>query len=145
MTESSQLEGHYQRVLPKVTKMGSIISHTIDYNGVGVLKGQRQMPHKNWLKQPLNLSYIFSSTGGFGVTIMTACPEIDQPQIRKSAKIILIWPRQRNSCYPVVFSLLLLWQLVRALPNMIRDVACIRVQSTAYQCNKMPLSLFQNS
>ena len=41
MTESSQLEGRYQRVLPKVTKMGSIISHTIDYNGVVVLKGQR--------------------------------------------------------------------------------------------------------
>ena len=97
MTESSQLEGRYQRVLPKVTKMGSIISHRIDYGGIGFLKGQQQMPHKNRLKQPLNLSYIFSSTGDFGVTITTACPEIDQPQIRKSAKIILIWPRQRNS------------------------------------------------
>ena len=47
MMESSQLEGRYQRVLPKVTKMESIISHRIDYDGVGVLKGQRQMPHKN--------------------------------------------------------------------------------------------------
>ena len=47
MTESSQLEGRYQRVLPKVTKMGSIISHTIDYNGVGILKGQRHIPHKS--------------------------------------------------------------------------------------------------
>ena len=34
MTESSQLEGRYQRVLPKVTKMGSIISHRINYNEV---------------------------------------------------------------------------------------------------------------
>ena len=47
MTESLQLEGRYQRVLPEETKMGSIISHRIDYDGVGVLKGQRQMPHKN--------------------------------------------------------------------------------------------------
>ena len=47
MTESSQLEGRYQRVLPKVTKIGSIISHRIDCDRVGVLKGQRQMPHKN--------------------------------------------------------------------------------------------------
>ena len=36
MTESSQLEGRYQRVLPKVTKMGSIISHRIEYDGVRV-------------------------------------------------------------------------------------------------------------
>ena len=41
MTESSRLEGRYQRVLPKVTEMGSIISHRIDYDRVGVLKGQR--------------------------------------------------------------------------------------------------------
>ena len=34
MTESSQLEGRYQGVLPKVTKMGSIISHRINYNEV---------------------------------------------------------------------------------------------------------------
>ena len=47
MKESSQLEGRYQHVLRKVTKMGSIISHRIDYGGIGVLKGQRQMPHKN--------------------------------------------------------------------------------------------------
>ena len=47
MTESSQLEGRYQRVLPKVTKMGSIISHRINYNEVGVLKGQRHIPHKS--------------------------------------------------------------------------------------------------
>ena len=47
MTESSQLEGRYLHVLSKVTKMGSIISHRIDYDGVGVLKSQRQMPHKN--------------------------------------------------------------------------------------------------
>ena len=47
MTESSQLEGCYQRLLPKVTKMGSIISHRVDYDGLGVLKGQGQMPHKN--------------------------------------------------------------------------------------------------
>ena len=47
MTENSQLEGRYQHVLPKETKMGSIINHRIDYDGVGVLKGQQQMPHKN--------------------------------------------------------------------------------------------------
>ena len=73
---------------------------------------------------------------------MTACPEIDQPLIQKSAKIILIWPRQRNHCYPVAFSLLLLWRVVGALLYMIRDVACFRVQSTAYQCKRNPAFLF---
>ena len=32
---------------PKVTKMGSIIGHRTDYNGVGVLRGQRHIPSKN--------------------------------------------------------------------------------------------------
>ena len=30
----------------KVTKMGSIVDHRIDYNGVGVLSGQRHIPSK---------------------------------------------------------------------------------------------------
>ena len=32
---------------PKVTKMGSIIGHRIDYNGVGALRGQQHTPSKN--------------------------------------------------------------------------------------------------
>ena len=32
--------------------MGSIIGHRIDYNGVGVLRGQRHIPSKNWPKYP---------------------------------------------------------------------------------------------
>ena len=78
----------------------------------------------------------FSHTGDCDATMMTACSDIDQPLLRKSAKIILVWPRQRNSCYSVAFSLLLLWQLVGAILYMIRDVACFSVQSTAYQCKK---------
>ena len=31
-------------ICPKVTKMGSIIGHRIDYNGVGALRGQRHIP-----------------------------------------------------------------------------------------------------
>ena len=34
-------------ICPKVTKMGSIIGHRIDYNGVGALRGQRHIPSKN--------------------------------------------------------------------------------------------------
>ena len=34
-------------IFPKVTKMGSIIGHRIDYNGVGALRGQRHIPRKN--------------------------------------------------------------------------------------------------
>ena len=30
----------------KVTKMGSIAGHRIDYNGVGVLRSQRHIPSK---------------------------------------------------------------------------------------------------
>ena len=89
-TGSSQLECRYQRVLPKVTKMGSIISHRIDCNGVRGSERPAAHIHKNVLKCPLNLSDIFSYTGGRDVTIMAACPEIDQAQIRKSAKIIRI-------------------------------------------------------
>ena len=32
---------------PKVTKMGSIFGHKIDYDGVGVLRGQRHTHSKN--------------------------------------------------------------------------------------------------
>ena len=35
------------KILPKVTKMGSILGHRIDYNGVGVLRGQRHILTKN--------------------------------------------------------------------------------------------------
>ena len=31
---------------PKVTKMGSIDGHRIDYNGVEVLRGQQHIPSK---------------------------------------------------------------------------------------------------
>ena len=31
-------------ICPKVTKMGSIIGHRIDYNGVGALRDQRHIP-----------------------------------------------------------------------------------------------------
>ena len=38
----------------KVTKMGSMTGHRIDYNGVGALRGalrgQRHIPSKNWPK-----------------------------------------------------------------------------------------------
>ena len=34
-------------ICSKVTKMGSIIGHRIDYNGVGALTGQRHIPSKN--------------------------------------------------------------------------------------------------
>ena len=35
-------------ICPKVTKMGSIIGHKIDYDGVGVLRGQWHIPSKNY-------------------------------------------------------------------------------------------------
>ena len=34
-------------ICAKVTKMGSIISYRIDYNGVRALRGQRHIPSKN--------------------------------------------------------------------------------------------------
>ena len=34
-------------ICPKVTKMGSIIGHSIDYNGVGALRGQGHIPTQN--------------------------------------------------------------------------------------------------
>ena len=37
-------------ICPKVTKMGSIIGHRIDYNGVGALRGQRHIASKNYPK-----------------------------------------------------------------------------------------------
>ena len=39
-------------IFPKVTKVGPIIGHRIDYNGVGALKGQRHIPSKNLPKYP---------------------------------------------------------------------------------------------
>ena len=35
-----------------MTKMGSVIGHGIDYNGVGVRRGQWHIPSKNWPKYP---------------------------------------------------------------------------------------------
>ena len=37
-------------ICPKVTKMGSIIGHRIEYNRVGALRGQRHIPSKNLAK-----------------------------------------------------------------------------------------------
>ena len=39
-------------ICPKVTKMGSIIGHRIDYNEVGALKGQRTYPAKTLTQVP---------------------------------------------------------------------------------------------
>ena len=41
-------------IFPKVTKMGSILGHRIDYmyNGVGVLRNHRHIPSKNYPKSP---------------------------------------------------------------------------------------------
>jgi len=52
--------GKENYIRPKVTKMGTIISRTIDYNGVGILKGQQHIPSKNSLV-PRTL---FPSVGG---------------------------------------------------------------------------------
>ena len=53
-------------ICPKVTKMGSIIGHKIDYGGVGVLRVQWHIPSKNLPKFPppppgnrtLNVSFV---------------------------------------------------------------------------------------
>ena len=37
---------NHNDICPKVTKMGSIVGHRIDYNGVGVPRGQRHIPSK---------------------------------------------------------------------------------------------------
>ena len=39
--------------------MGSIVGHRIDYNGVGVLRGQQHTPSKNWPKYPSRDSSVF--------------------------------------------------------------------------------------
>ena len=39
-------------ICAKVSKMGSIIGHRIDYNEVGALRGQRHIPSKNLAKYP---------------------------------------------------------------------------------------------
>ena len=41
--------------LPKVTKMGSIIGHRIDYNGVGAPRGQQHIPKTRQGKTTLYL------------------------------------------------------------------------------------------
>ena len=45
--ESAKLGSRKLHICPKVTKMGSIIGHRIDYDGVGALRGQRHIPSKN--------------------------------------------------------------------------------------------------
>ena len=47
-----ELESRKLHVSPKVTKMGSIIGHRIDYNGVGALRGQQHIPSKSLPKHP---------------------------------------------------------------------------------------------
>ena len=42
-----KLESRKLHVSPKVTKMGSIIGHSIDHNGVGALRGQQHIPCKS--------------------------------------------------------------------------------------------------
>ena len=39
-------------ICPNVTKMGSIIGHKIDYNGVGAPRGQRHIPSKSYPNTP---------------------------------------------------------------------------------------------
>ena len=39
-------------IFPKVTKMGSITGHRIDYNRAGALRGQQHIPSKNLPKYP---------------------------------------------------------------------------------------------
>ena len=50
--ESAEVEIAKITYLLKVTKMGSIIGQTIDYNGVGAQRGQRHIPSKNVAKHP---------------------------------------------------------------------------------------------
>lgn len=38
--------GSQNYIFPKVTKMGSIFGHRIDYNGGGILRSQRHLPRK---------------------------------------------------------------------------------------------------
>ena len=51
-------------ICPKVTKMGSIIGHKLDYDGVGVLRGQWHIPSKNYPStlppgnRTLNVSFV---------------------------------------------------------------------------------------
>ena len=39
-------------IYPKVIKMRSIFGHRIDYNGVGVLRGQRHIPNLSKVTPP---------------------------------------------------------------------------------------------
>ena len=43
----SKLGSRKLHIFPKVTKMGSIISQGVDYNGEGAPIGQRHIPSKN--------------------------------------------------------------------------------------------------
>ena len=49
---------------PKVTEIGSIIGHRIDYNGIGAMTGQRDIPRKNFLREP---SLSISSPANFNL------------------------------------------------------------------------------
>ena len=59
--------------------MVSIVGHRIDYNGVGVLRGQRHIPSKTWPKYPppgiillLELSLLFFSSVSYIVNVNVA-------------------------------------------------------------------------
>ena len=72
---------------------------------------------------------------------MTTCKEIFQPLLKESADCYWYFlpdgQRQLNPYHvkllALAFSLVMLWQLVRAFLYMI-DFACFRDKSTAYQC-----------
>ena len=48
----SKLGSRKLHICPKVTKMGSIIGHRIDYNGLGALRGERHIPSKMFPEYP---------------------------------------------------------------------------------------------
>ena len=60
--------GSRKSIFPKVTKMGSIFGHKIDYYGVGVLRGQRHIPvrsnfnpSKGWFSYAAKLKCLWHS------------------------------------------------------------------------------------
>ena len=95
--------GLRKSVFPKMTKMGSIFGHKIDYYGVGVLRGQRHIPvpsnfnpSKGWL------SVFRQST--CDVAADTACDttptyENITPPARETSQVFTAgMPVKSNSC-----------------------------------------------
>ena len=74
------------RIYPKVTKMGSIIGHRKDYNGVGALRGQRHIPGLNKTLFSLDTSWAIqawkpqSTTGDQWV-------EVDVNQVKTISRV----------------------------------------------------------